>query len=114
MVKSVEVVIEAVVEKVEPGKLRSQKIATARSGDRTVVFDVIEGLLDVMEGEKLRIVVSTRAPANLDDYVFCGHGYLAARRDDRELLSLWGILFLFTPPIGLEDNVKYYLCIAKQ
>ena len=105
--------MDAVVEKVEPGKLRGQKIAYARAGNRMITFDVIEGLLALSEGDKIKILVSDERPESLDPFDFCGHGYLAAFRDDSELLSLWGILFLFKPPLGLKDNVKYYLCIKR-
>ncbi|MCE4611509.1 MAG: DNA-directed RNA polymerase subunit G [Desulfurococcales archaeon] len=108
-----ELVLKAIVEKVEPGKLRGQRIARARAGDRTITFDVIENLFSVEEGDTLEILVSDSRPENLDPYDFCAHGYLAASRDNAELLSLWGILFLFEPPIGLQDNVKYYLCIKR-
>jgi len=104
---------EAVVERLEPGKLKGQKIAIARSRNAEIVFDVIEGLIDLRSGDNIVIEITPIKPENLDPYIFCGHGYLAAKKDDAELLSLWGILFLFKPPIGLQDNVKYYLCIKK-
>ena len=108
-----ELVIKATIESVEPGKLRGQKIAKARADGGIITFDVIEELFSVREGDVLEILVTDSRPKSLDPYDFCAHGYLAASRDDAELLSLWGILFLFKPPIGLQDNVKYYLCIKR-
>ncbi len=105
---------KATVEKLEPGKLRGQYIATAKGRSRTVIFDVIEGLLDLSEGDKIEITVTDKRPSSLDKYDFCGHGYLAASKGEEELLSLWGILFHFKPAIGLEENVKYYLCIKRE
>ena len=109
-----ELLIKAIVERVEPGKLRGQKIAKAREDGRVITFDVIEELFSVKEGDVLEILVTDSRPESLDPYDFCAHGYLAAYRDNEELLSLWGILFLFEPPIGLQDNVKYYLCIKRR
>ena len=105
--------LKLAVEQVEPGKLKGQWIATAQSSSEKVVFDVIEGLLSLKQGDVIEITVTDTRPGNLDPYDFCGHGYLVKATDEKEIFSIWGILFIFEPPIGLKDNVKYYLCIRK-
>ncbi|MCE4604543.1 MAG: DNA-directed RNA polymerase subunit G [Aeropyrum sp.] len=104
------------IEEIEPGRLQGQRIASgkARKGPK-VKFDVIDGLLDVGEGDTLQIEVISSKPESLDDYEFCGHGYkVPASGENVEILSIWGILFAFEPPIGLEEGVKYYVCISRQ
>ncbi len=105
--------MKLIVEKVEPGKLKGQQIATAKSSSEKVVFDVIEGLLTLKTGDAIEITVTESKPDNLDPYDFCGHGYLVKSTDEKEIFSMWGIVFVFEPPLGLKDNVKYYVCIKK-
>jgi len=106
---------EGVVKELRPGNIRGQYIATIDLGDHTLVHDVIEGTITLTEGEKVRIYVGEKLPKDLDEYDFCGHGYLLASEEHvgKTLLSLWGIIFKFEPGIGLEENKKYYLCIKK-
>lgn len=102
------------VERVEPGKIRGQRIAYATSDDnRSVVFDVIGDLVKVTPNDVLEVIVSEAKPENIDEYEFCGHGYLVTQESkfDETILSLWGIIFKFKPPIGLELDRKYYLCM---
>jgi len=105
--------LKLVVENVEPGKLKGQKIATARSSSEKVVFDVIEGLLNLNKGDVIELKITETRPENLDPYDFCGHGYLVETMEGKEIFSIWGIIFIFEPPQGLKDNTKYYLCIRK-
>ena len=102
------------VESVDPGRLADQNIVVARGGSVSVEFDSIAGLFTVEEGENLSIVVSSEKPADLDEYDFCGHGYLVTPESDSTILSLWGIIFKFKPPIGLALNTKYYLCMKRE
>ncbi|MDT7865508.1 MAG: DNA-directed RNA polymerase subunit G [Desulfurococcales archaeon] len=102
------------VERVEPGKIGRQRIAYAVSDDnRSMVFDVIGDLIKVTPRDVLEVIVSEVKPDNIDEYEFCGHGYLVTPESkfDETILSLWGIIFKFKPPIGLELDRKYYLCL---
>jgi DNA-directed RNA polymerase subunit G len=102
------------IEKVEPGKVGGQRIAYGVSSDNiNMVFDVIGELINVSPGDKLEVIVSEVKPENIDEYEFCGHGYLVAPESkfNETILSLWGIVFKFKPPIGLEMDRKYYLCL---
>jgi DNA-directed RNA polymerase subunit G len=102
------------VERVEPGKIGGQRIAYAVSDDnRSMVFDVIGDLIRVSPRDVLEVIVSEVKPENIDEYEFCGHGYLVTPESkfDETILSLWGIIFKFKPPIGLELDRKYYLCL---
>ncbi|MEM1927684.1 MAG: DNA-directed RNA polymerase subunit G [Acidilobaceae archaeon] len=107
-------VFTARVSSVKPGFIRGQLIATAEYPGGLMVFDAIESLFSVKEGELLEVRVSDEKPGNLDELDFCGHGYLAAEEEIGEtVLSLWGIVFRFKPPLGLEMGRKYYLCLKK-
>jgi len=102
------------VTRVEPGRLAGQRIAYASSDDGfTMVFDVISELMSVSAGDTLEFIVAESKPENLDDYEFCGHGYLVAPESkfDETIFSVWGIIFKFKPPIGLELDRKYYICM---
>ncbi len=101
------------VENIEPGKVGGQRIAYGMSDDKmSMVFDVIGDLINVAPGDRLEVVVSEVKP-NIDEYEFCGHGYLVTPESkfNETILSLWGIIFKFKPPLGLEMDKKYYLCL---
>lgn len=108
--------LEGRVESVEPGKLKGQSIVTVKAGDYTVRFDVIEGLMSIAEGERVTIKFTESKPGDLDYYHFCGHGYLVSPEEEagKTIFSIWGIIFIVEPPLGLKDGVKYYLCIRKE
>ncbi len=108
--------LDGKVEAVEPGRLKGQNIVTVKAGDYTVKFDAIEGLMSFVKGERLSITFSETKPENLDDYHFCGHGYLVSPESEvgKTIFSIWGIIFVVEPPLGLKDGVKYYLCIRKK
>lgn len=102
------------VEKVEPGRIGGQRIAYASSNNGlTMVFDVIGDLIRVSPGDVLEVMISEVKPENLDDYEFCGHGYLVTPESkfNETIFSIWGIIFKFKPPLGLELERKYYLCL---
>ncbi|MGC9210034.1 MAG: DNA-directed RNA polymerase subunit G [Acidilobus sp.] len=102
------------VKSIEQSKLEGVKVATAEGGGERVTFDVIEDLYVLDQGQKVRLVVSEEKPSDIDSYDFCGHGYLVTDEGKGyTLLSLWGILFKFEPPIGLKMNQKYYLCLKR-
>ncbi|MCX8195736.1 MAG: DNA-directed RNA polymerase subunit G [Acidilobaceae archaeon] len=103
----------ATVEDVKPGNIQGQSIARADAEGRKVIFDVIKKTLEVKKGDLLEIHVMTKRPKNLEEFEFCGHGYLIAPEDayKETILSLWGIIFKFSPPLGLEMEKKYYVCI---
>ncbi len=108
--------IEGRLSKVEEGKLRGQRIATLEGDDgATVKFDVIEGLVDFVEGEKLALEILDDKPESLEEYAFCGHGYIAKPEEEagKTIFSVWGILFIFDKKLGLQDGKKYYLCIRR-
>lgn len=104
------------VEDVREGRLKGQLIAEATYGDGKVVFDLVSDLVDVKPGEELILEIRDTQPDNLDSYKFCGHGFLAASESQnrKTLLSVWGLLFMFEPSIGLEENKKYYVCISSR
>jgi len=103
------------VESVAPGGLRGQKVVEAAARGYRVKFDLIENLFEVSEGEKLLLEIRESPPSNLDNYVFCGHGYVASKPGDPfTIFSVWGILFRFEPAIDLELDKKYYLCLQKK
>ena len=113
-----ELELEGEVVEVNPGRLRGQRIAKLRSSDGgELTFDVIEDLLSLDKGEKVRIVIADERPSReaLDSYDFCGHGYLVESEETvgKTVFSVWGILFIFNRKLGLKLNRKYYLCIQK-
>lgn len=102
------------VSSVKPGFIRGQSIATGEYQGGVVVFDAIESLYVVREGDTLELRISEEKPGDLEDLDFCGQGYLAAdERIGETVLSLWGIIFRFKPPLGLQPERKYYLCFKK-
>lgn len=100
---------------VRPGRLRGQRIVDVVLDGVNVSFDAVEGLVDFTEGEVVTLSLTTAIPEDLDDYDFCGHGYLVVPEDEagKTIFSVWGILFVFSKPLGLRDNTKYYICIRK-
>ncbi len=103
------------VKSVEPGEIRGQKIVHASSKKYNVKFDLIEGLFQVVEGEKIVLEILSEKPDDPSKYVFCGHGYLASKPGDPyTVFSVWGILFRFEPPVDLEPGRKYYVCISRR
>lgn len=108
-------IFEGNVVELKPGNIRGQYIATVNLKDRVLVHDVIEGTLKLKKGEKIEIYVGEKLPGNIDEYEFCGHGYLVDSEEKlgKTILSLWGIIFKFEPSIGLREEKKYYLCIKK-
>jgi len=103
------------VENVSPGGLRGQKVVDATARGYTVKFDLIENLFEVSQGDKLLLEIRESPPSNLDNYIFCGHGYVASKLGDPfTLFSVWGILFRFEPALELEPDKKYYLCLQKK
>ncbi len=103
------------VSSVRPGGLRGQKVVEATARGYTVKFDHIGDLFEVAEGDKILIEIRESPPANLEGYIFCGHGYLASKPTDPfTILSIWGILFRFEPAINLEPDKKYYICLQKK
>lgn len=102
------------VEAVEPGKLRGQRIVRAKSRRVRVEFDLIEDLVNVESGDKIVIEFHREKPRSMDKYIFCGQGYMASKPEDEfTIFSIWGLIFRFEPNIGLEPEVKYYLCIRR-
>jgi len=109
-------VFEGKVRDVVDGKLRGQKIATVGfSGGGSLRFDAIEGVISVNAGDNIRVEVREGKPDNLEEYDFCGHGYLVddESKVGKTILSIWGILFIFSNKLGLIPNKKYYICIRK-
>ncbi|MEB3774360.1 MAG: DNA-directed RNA polymerase subunit G [Desulfurococcales archaeon] len=102
--------IEARVEKVEPGAIKGQIIVEAKGDGVRVRFDVIKDLVDLKEGDRIKLVIKD---AEEEDAVFCGRGYVVPQEGDRTIFSVWGILFVFTPSIDLEPDKEYFLCIKK-
>lgn len=101
-----------VIEEVRQGNIEGQRIAVGKGEDgSSITFDVIRDLLKVEKGEKIEFIISDKL-GNIDDYEFCGHGYLLSpeEKHNATILSLWGIIFEFSPPLGLELEKKYYLC----
>lgn len=108
------IALQLEVKKVEPSKLEGVRIATAEGDGERVTFDMIEDLYTLNEGERFSLAISEEKPSDLNSYEFCGHGYLVVGEDKGfTLLSLWGVLFKFEPPIGLKPNQKYYLCMRR-
>ncbi len=108
------ITLELEVQKVEPSKLEGVRVATAEGDGRKVTFDMVEGLYVLNEGERFTMVISEEKPSDLGSYEFCGHGFLVVGEDKGfTLLSLWGVLFKFEPPLGLKASQKYYLCIRR-
>ncbi len=105
---------KAKVEKVRSGSLEGLKIASCRLKNGGVLeFDVVGDLLSASEGDELKVVLSEEKPGDLDAYEFCGHGYIVAPESkfNATIFSIWGIIFKFSPPVGLELDKKYYLCV---
>jgi len=101
------------VKEVAEGRIKGQKIVRATGRKQKLEFDLVEGLFSLSEGDKIRVEFYEEKPQNLDKYIFCGHGYVASKPGDSfTIFSVWGILFRFEPPINLEYNKKYYVCIA--
>lgn len=105
--------LNVVVEELKAGNIQGQSIAKGTAEGRTVVFDVIKGTMEVKKGDKLEVHVMEKKPENLDEFEFCGHGYLIAQEErfNETVISLWGIIFKFSPPLGLEPEKKYYICV---
>ena len=102
--------IDARVVKVEPGAIKGQIIVEAQGDGVKVKFDVIKDLVDVKVGDEIKLVIEE---APLEDAAFCGRGYVVPQSGDRTIFSVWGILFVFTPSLGLEADKEYFLCIKK-
>ncbi len=102
------------VKDVSPGGIKGQLIVTATGRKQQVMFDVVADLIQFKPGDKIKIeLYPDEPPSNLDKYEFCGHGYLVSKPGDPyTIFSIWGILFKFEPPIEIEPNRKYYLCIT--
>ncbi|MCE4621657.1 MAG: DNA-directed RNA polymerase subunit G [Desulfurococcales archaeon] len=112
-----EVKLEGVVEGIEPGRIKGQKIVTVKlANGGTLVHDAVREVIDLSEGDKVSIVLSEERPANLDEYMFCGNGYLVAPESEKgkTIFSVWGLIFIFEPPLGLETDKKYYICIKRK
>jgi len=104
------------VVEIKEGNIKGQKIVEVNLGEgRRLVYDLIGDLMDVSTGDNLLVEILESKPENLDSYDFCGHGYLVTSEDEvnASLISLWGIIFKFTPPLGLELDKKYYVCLRK-
>ena len=103
---------------VKPGEIRGQRIVEASGRRQALKFDLIEGLFNEEFREDEKIVVEIyegKPPSKLDNYEFCGHGYVASDpQDSFTILSIWGILFRFEPKINLKINQKYYLCMYRK
>jgi len=102
------------VKEVAEGKIKGQRIVRATGRKQKLEFDLVEGLFDIDQGSKIRVEFYDERPSNMEGkYIFCGHGYVASKPGDPfTIFSVWGILFKFEPPIDLEYNKKYYICIA--
>jgi DNA-directed RNA polymerase subunit G len=108
---------EGVVDEVTPGKLRGQNIAKVRlDNGGYLTFDVISNIYKIDVGDRIVIEIHDSKPNNLDEYEFCGHGFLVDDEDKlgKTLLSIWGILFSFDNKLGLNINKKYYVCIRRK
>lgn len=105
--------IRARIVSIEPGSIKGQMIATAESGEGLLRFDLISDLIRVGEGDTLEILLSDSKPGEVDGYDFCGRGYLVSSDSGREIFSVWGIIFRFEPPLGLEPDREYFLCIKR-
>jgi TusA-related sulfurtransferase len=110
--------LRGVIKDVSEGRLRGQQIAKAQLDNGvTLTFDVIKDVMNVSEGDRISILITDEGLENedIERAQFCGHGYLVESEDtaERTILSLWGILFVFSNKLGLIPNKKYYLCIIK-
>ncbi|MEM1685140.1 MAG: DNA-directed RNA polymerase subunit G [Acidilobaceae archaeon] len=108
------IIIKAVVENLKPGNIEGQKIAYCRIGEEgELVFDVLRDLISINPSDEIEVVISENKPENIDQYEFCGHGYLVTPESkfNKTILSLWGIIFKFKPPLKLQLDKKYYLCL---
>ncbi|AFZ70138.1 hypothetical protein Calag_0362 [Caldisphaera lagunensis DSM 15908] len=107
--------IEAEVKEIIQSKLQGAKIVNASNGNTQIYFDLVQDMIKISEKDKIQIVIDENKPENLDIYDFCGHGYLVKPEEESRItiLSLWGIIFQFEPPLGLKENTKYYLCLRK-
>ncbi|MCS7106929.1 MAG: DNA-directed RNA polymerase subunit G [Acidilobaceae archaeon] len=101
------------VEDLKPGNIQGQSIVRGVAEGRTVVFDVIKDTMEVKKGDRLEMHIMDKKPKDLEEFEFCGHGYLIAQEEkfNETIISLWGIIFKFHPPLGLEMEKKYYICI---
>ena len=104
------------VESIEEGTLKGQRIVHAASGEgHSVSFDLIGDLLEVKEGDSIEFNVTTEKPGGMEGFDLCLQGYLLGEeeRHNATLFSAWGIIFRFSPPIGLKPDTKYYLCLRR-
>lgn len=100
------------IEEVREGNIKGQKIAVGKGEDGSrVAFDVIKDLIKIDKGDRVELVIMEKLES-IDEYEFCGHGYLLSpeEKHNATILSLWGIIFEFTPPLGLKLEKKYYIC----
>ncbi|MEN2999654.1 MAG: DNA-directed RNA polymerase subunit G [Acidilobaceae archaeon] len=106
-------ILAVTVEELRPGNIQGQSIAKGVAEGRTVVFDVIKGTMEVKKGDRLELHILDKRPKDLEEYEFCGHGYLVAEEEkfNETIISLWGIIFKFHPPLGLKAEKKYYVCV---
>ncbi len=104
------------IEEVREGRLKGQLIAEAVYEDGRIVFDIVSDLMTLKPGDQLTIEVRESQPESLEDYSFCGHGFLVdpESKTGKTILSIWGLIFMFDPPIGLAENKKYYVCISSR
>jgi DNA-directed RNA polymerase subunit G len=111
---SIMVTLSLEVKDVQPSKLVGVKTARAEGNGVSAQFDLIEGLYALNAGDRIEVLVDENKPEDLESYEFCGHGYLVTDESKGfTLLSLWGILFKFEPPLGLKLDQKYYICIRR-
>ena len=106
--------LELTVKEVKPSKLEGMRLASAEGEGRTATFDMAEELYVLSPGDRVEVVIDEKKPDNVDEFEFCGHGYLVTDEGKGyTLLSLWGLLFKFAPPLGLKTDTKYYLCMRR-
>ena len=96
-----------------PGEIKGQRIAEGEYPGGRLVFDVIQDLVTLSEGDEVEIAIFDSEPGSMDEYSFCGRGYVVPSSGDKTIFSIWGILFRFEPGIGLERDKEYILCIKK-
>ncbi len=109
------------VTSVKQGEIKGQWVAEGKAKGYRVKFDILEELFSVKEGDKLVFEIRDSKPQNLENYVFCGHGYIVRdlKREHKEapnytVFSVWGVIFRFEPRLEeLEPGKKYYLCITR-
>ena len=107
------------VTSVKPGNIKGQLIAEAKARGYSVKFDVMTSIYNVEEGRKYVLEIRTSPPKDLEQYIFCGHGYVVQdilqeleNPLNITVLSVWGIIFRFEPKIReLEPEQKYYVCL---